>query len=422
MVIESTSLISLPSVDYSEIIRTESIIPYFQPIVSIKDRRVVGFEALLRGIHLVTSEILPPPLILQYAQENSLSCALQRIMCRKSIEDFSLFLQRNRHGEELFLTLNIDPYLIGEKLCTLRCILDILSEHTINCRNVVLEIVESSVTNLQALEHFCSIIHEYGFLIALDDCGKGHSNLNRIVAIRPDIIKLDKYLIRNIKTEYYKQEVVKSLVSLAHKTGALVIAEGIESEQEAIPALKLNVDMLQGFYLAVPDSLDEISMERINKQSKYLEWMYLKSMKQHIIQKRDILRSYDTVISHMVGDLSSCDSSCFETYVHDHIGRHTTFECMYILNDSGMQVTETITPSHRPIKPKSLLFRTASKGTDQSSKDYFQFIDMGLDKFITDPYVSLASGNLCITISVIFMNCRRKYILCIDAIPDFIYT
>ena len=45
----------------------------------------------------------------------------------------------------------------------------------------------------------------------------------------------------------------------------------------------------------------------------------------------------------------------------------------------------------------------AWEGTDQSTKDYFQFIDMGLDKFITDPYVSLASGNLCITISVIFM-------------------
>lgn len=408
--------------DFSIPITTDSIVPFFQPIVSIKERRIVGFETLLRGIDPQTSEIIPPAPILTHARENDLSCELQRIICSKAVEEFSNFCRNNQACSNSFLTLNVDPLLIEQKMCSLRCIMAALREHNVKFSNIVFEIVESNIVDMGALEKFCDVVRENHFLIALDDMGKGHSNLNRVVALRPDIIKLDKFLIKDIQKEYYKQEVVKSLVALAHKTGALVIAEGIETEEEAIPNLSLNADMLQGFFFAKPKPIVDIPMGQILSQLKYLEWVYTRSIKNRVNYKRDILRSYDTVIAHIVDTFSRCDPTDFETVAQDRVGRHQNFECLYVLDESGIQVTNTISPLNRPLKPKSVLYHPASKNTDQSSKEYFQYMDMGLGKYITDPYISMATGNMCITISIAFKNQDAKYVLCIDAIPDFLYA
>lgn len=408
--------------NHSELIQSDTIVPYFQPIVSIKEQRIVGFETLLRGIDPITSEILPPYPILRHAREQGLSCELQRIICTKALKEFSQFRRLVPGWQSTFLTLNIDPYLVEDKFCSLQCIIKVLHEQNVEFKNIVFEIVESSISDMKVLEKFCDLIRSNHFLIALDDMGKGHSNLNRVVSLRPDIIKLDKYLIKNIQKEYYKQEVVKSLVALSHKTGALVIAEGIESEEEAIPNLSLNADMLQGFFFSKPKPFSAVLMDQIAAQLKYLEWVYNRSIKNRVNHKRDILRSYDTVISHMVDSFSWCDPNEFETIAQERVGRHQNFECLYILNTAGIQITNTISPLNRPLKPKSILYHPAIKNTDQSSKEYYQFMDMGLGKYITDPYISMATGSMCITISVAFKNQGTRYILCIDAVPDFLYS
>ncbi len=79
------------------------------------------------------------------------------------------------------------------------------------------------------------------------------SNLDRISIIKPDILKIDKSLVQSAAGQYHSSEIVKSLVALAHRIGSLVIAEGVETANEAVIALELGVDMLQGYYFAKPD-------------------------------------------------------------------------------------------------------------------------------------------------------------------------
>jgi len=96
-------------------------------------------------------------------------------------------------------------------------------------------------------------IKSYGFSVALDDVGTGHSNLERIARIKPDIIKIDRCLIHDLDQERYRYIVVRSLRNLAQSIGALVLAEGLETEGEALAALDLDINLHQGYYYAKPE-------------------------------------------------------------------------------------------------------------------------------------------------------------------------
>jgi len=105
-------------------------------------------------------------------------------------------------------------------------------QFNLNPNNVAIEIIESRVNDTGALNEFISRHREYGFLFALDDIGSGYSNLDRITITEPDLLKIDRSLISQIDINYHKQEVLKSLVNLARRIGALVVAEGVEREED----------------------------------------------------------------------------------------------------------------------------------------------------------------------------------------------
>jgi hypothetical protein len=92
---------------------------------------------------------------------------------------------------------------------------------------------------------------------------------------------------------------------------------------------------------------------------------------------------------------------------------------VYVLDDNGIQVTETICSAAITQRPGTAMFRPARRGTDHSLKEYYYvLIDVELAKYTTDPYVSLASGKLCRTISTNFRDAgNRPYILCVDVNP-----
>jgi hypothetical protein len=96
-----------------------------------------------------------------------------------------------------------------------------------------------------------ALYREHGFLIAVDDFGAGQSNLDRLLRIRPDIVKLDGELIR-ATGHGTEQPILPKLVSLLHQAGMLVVVEGVETTEELILAVESNVDFAQGYLLGRP--------------------------------------------------------------------------------------------------------------------------------------------------------------------------
>ncbi|HBV98292.1 MAG: hypothetical protein JL50_19650 [Peptococcaceae bacterium BICA1-7] len=395
-----------------EIITNESIITVFQPILSIKKRALVGLEALTRGYY--NNTIIMPDSLFALASSAGLAVELDRLCRKRALENFSSV--KSQLGRDTILFLNLDASIIDLGVVGSGVLLGAVRGLNLNPDSIAIEINEAGVKDVESLHSFINTYRSHGFIIALDDIGAGHSNLNRVALTRPDILKIDRALVKDLDKEYYKREVFKSLISLARNTGALVVAEGVERMEEAIAALDLGVDMLQGFHFSEPRDISYIPFNSLTERMENIALRF----KEHALRKISLKsiqeREYETLLCSIINELTNIRPADFDKKLRQVITKYGYLECIYILDQSGIQVSNTICNQTILSACARPAFRPAPCGTDHSLKDYFYLLaGTGMKKCVTEPYISLASGNLCTTISAYFDNtCRRQFIICID--------
>ena len=128
--------------------------------------------------------------------------------------------------------------------------------------DIIFEITEhEAIPDRSLLSEIVRVYRDNGLLTALDDFGEGHSGLNLLAEFQPDIIKLDMNLIRDIDTTKVKQIIVGSMVNAAEELGIQVVAEGIETKDEATALSDAGINLMQGYYFQRPalDSLGELT-------------------------------------------------------------------------------------------------------------------------------------------------------------------
>jgi diguanylate cyclase (GGDEF)-like protein len=337
--------------------------------------------------------------------------SLDRLCREKVIEAFHNIYKYNSNR---FLFINIDASILdraeGSNYLTKQ-----VSCYGISPKNIVIEINETKVQDNASLKRFADTYRKFGFMVALDDVGTGFSNMDRILIVKPDIIKIDTSLVRNIHNDYYKQGVFRSLVNLSNKIGALVIAEGAETEEEAIYVLKLGGHMIQGDFFARPqeikDNIDIIPPSRIETLSRHFnQYMNIEFREERNKDKR-----LNNIVSKSIRQLAALPQRQFNDGLSKIIWDNRGIECAYILSDDGIQISNAIS-AYDIDESANLLFYSGKIGTDRSMERYFYPLKIArLRKHVTEPYISLATGNLCITISRCFTNAEnKKYILCMD--------
>lgn len=118
---------------------------------------------------------------------------------------------------------------------------------------VVLELTETEEADYQCIEAKKAEVRKWNMLLALDDYGTGYSNDSMLLQIEPNIVKMDIALIHGIHENQNQQMIAKHLIDYCHSKNILVVAEGIETEEELRFLMKIHADLFQGFYLARPD-------------------------------------------------------------------------------------------------------------------------------------------------------------------------
>ena len=305
---------------------------------------------------------------------------------------------------------------ILDKVAGSNYLINQVKSFNINPRNIVIEINEAKVKDIDALKKFSDTYRKLGFMVALDDVGTGFSNMDRILLVKPDIIKIDISLVKNIQNDYYKQGVIKSLINLSNMIGALVIAEGVETEEEAIQIMKLGGHMMQGYFFATPQEIcDEASISS-NHKIEMLSKSFNQYMRAKISEEKKNNKQLNRIVHNCVKELAGASCNEFDNKLLQITWAYKNIECAYILDEYGIQISNTIRFCDENEVKDNLIFYSARAGTDHTmEKYYYPLISARLSKYITEPYVSLATGNLCITISKVFMNIdRKKYIVCID--------
>ena len=397
------------------LIDQESLVSHYQPIVSVKKKKNVGAEALARARS--DGSNIPPLQLFQWAQDEGSTLELDRLCRKKAMQGFLGLLQAD---PELLLFVNFEVSVLDRGVLGSGALLAMVNEMGLKPGNIVIEINESRVAELTALQGFVERHKNLGFLIALDDLGAGHSSLQRLALLKPDILKLDRSLIQGLGSDFFKREVFKSLVSLGRNIGALILAEGVETESEVSTSLGLGADLFQGYYFSRPM---EAGQWRPSGVKDVIERCALRN-KEAIV--RDMLRRKDEASKHrglldeLAAKLGGTAPEAFDRVLSGTVLRARELECLFVLDPKGIQLSKTVTMQYMRGRSRGALFQPAPPGTDHSMKDYFYgLMDAGQENFITEPYVSLASGNLCRTLSTHFEGVAgRPYVLCMDVKVD----
>ena len=228
-----------------EIILKEDVQTVFQPIVNMQDRSIVGYEALTRGPK--GTEFESPYMLFDIATEADLLFELDRLCRRKALVNASnLEAPYKLFVNTLPMTIR-DPEFQGQLMVEFLKGLDLAPSR------IVLEITERlAIENysffLEAMNYFTDV----GFAVAVDDMGAGYSGLEKIVHLKPNYLKFDLLMVRDIDTSFVKREMLKAILSLAEKVKANVIAEGVETQEELKTLLELGITYGQGFLFARP--------------------------------------------------------------------------------------------------------------------------------------------------------------------------
>lgn len=402
-------------IDIKNIIDNSIIDVKFQPIVSVIRKSVIGLAGASMGADLY-GRFFPLDQIFDCAEKSNSEIDLDRLIRKNIIEKFNNICTDD--DKLLFISINM---AVVSKFVGSGIILDLINKSNINPQNVVLEIYENNIDDVEVLQQFINSYRSEGFLVALT-IGSGFANLDKISQVEPDIIKISESITKNIEVNFYNQEIFKSLVNLSKKINALVVADGINSEGQAITSLELGAEMLQGDYFGEYKNIKTNFLNSVKEKVNYIASQYKKYKTEQIEFEKSNHKRYDECLNNVLDNLSKIEENEFNKKLNEFINKYDFFECAYILDENGIQVSDTITRFKTIFSQKAFIFKPAKQGTDHSLKKYYYFLDnMGLNKYVTDPYISLASGNLCITISEKFESLDNKnYILCIDFNPNYI--
>jgi EAL domain-containing protein (putative c-di-GMP-specific phosphodiesterase class I) len=413
-------------VNIRHIIETGSVVTFFQPILSARQRSVIGAEALSRGLIGVEAlsrhsnpagQLIMPGQLFSMAAAEQMTPQLERLCRATAVKTFAGL---ERH-EDLILFMNFDASALEADPGGVDDLINTMEREKLSPRNVAIELLESAFDDVKKLTAVLDMFRARGFLIVLDDVGAGYSNLDRVPMIKPDILKLDRSLAVGIDSDYHRQETFKSLVQLTRRIGALVVAEGIETHTQAITALELGADLLQGFFLGMPEHAGTLICTDAAARIDALARRYKAYMIDRINQRKLQHRRFNIIINEILVELSRTSVEDFDDVLNTIVPQYENVECVYVMDESGTQISNTICNHRVPMRKKGVMFRPAPKGADHSLKEYyFVLLDVELNKYTTEPYVSLASGNLCRTISTCFRDSHNNklFILCIDVLCE----
>ncbi|QIH10072.1 MULTISPECIES: bifunctional diguanylate cyclase/phosphodiesterase [unclassified Pseudomonas] len=229
----------------SSILAQSGLHSLFQPIISLSERRILGYEALSRGPS--NSPLHSPVALFAVARQAGRLSELE-IACRQSA--CKRFSEQVLPGK---LFLNVSPESLLEAAHQPGRTLQLLQDFGIPPSQVVIELTEQTpIDDFQLLQNALHHYRDMGFSIALDDLGAGYSSLRLWSELRPDYVKIDRHFIDGIHQDALMREFVGSILQIAKASRAKVIAEGIELVEELAVLTEMGVDLVQGYLLCRP--------------------------------------------------------------------------------------------------------------------------------------------------------------------------
>jgi EAL domain-containing protein (putative c-di-GMP-specific phosphodiesterase class I) len=224
---------------------------YYQPIVTLSDRRIVAFEALLRWAHPEKGLLAPDsflPVVEDTGMLASLSWWVLEEACRQAQEWRRLFV----NGSPLGMSVNVSASMFREEQAVER-VKRIVGEAGIPPQSLSLELTERDcMDHEEATQAVLGELHQFGIRIHMDDFGTGYSSLSYLQRCSYDTLKIDRSFIQGIENGSQSTEIIKTIVGLGRILNMNVVAEGVESQGQIDALMSMECPEAQGFWFSEP--------------------------------------------------------------------------------------------------------------------------------------------------------------------------
>jgi EAL domain-containing protein (putative c-di-GMP-specific phosphodiesterase class I) len=227
---------------------------FYQPIYSVKEKRIVSAEALVR-IRNADGSLMPPGMFIPVAEETGSIKRLGEIVFEKTCS----FIRNNNLGQYGMHYIEVN---LSVEQCESSDLADryigIMQQYSVEPSWINLEITETgSIKTRNTLLHNMERLIEYGVTFSLDDFGSGESNLNYIVDMPVEIVKFD----RDMTQSYFENEkamfIMYAAGNMIHEMGLKIVSEGVETHEQLLAIEDFGVDYVQGYYFSKPLPQDE---------------------------------------------------------------------------------------------------------------------------------------------------------------------
>jgi diguanylate cyclase (GGDEF)-like protein len=228
-----------------QLIANNALTAVFQPIVRFADGEIIGYEGLIRGP--AGSPLESPAALFEQAAQEDRAIALEQAAARVCI---AAFVKLGCKGQ---LFINFSAAAIEAGVHARESASDMAREGGLDTKRLVVELTEQSI--IKDAERFGAsvrVLRAAGSQFALDDYGSANASMNLWVRLAPHYVKIDRFFVSDIARDALKFEAVKAMVSFANASGALLIAEGIESEADLEIVRDLGIACAQGYLLGRP--------------------------------------------------------------------------------------------------------------------------------------------------------------------------
>ncbi|MBS4098523.1 MAG: GGDEF domain-containing protein [Sulfuricella sp.] len=245
--------------DLRHALEREEFQAYYQPIVSLADRTLSGFEALVRWRH-PTKGLISPTEFIPVAEEIGFIVPLGRWMLREACRQAHEWQQLSTGAAPLTVSVNLSarqllhPDLIADVAAA-------LADTGLPPTLLKLEITESAMmANAEQAIALLERLREMKIRLLLDDFGTGYSSLSYLHRLPIDTLKVDRSFIMHLHEKQDARHFVETIVHLAHKLGRDVICEGVELEEQAAILTAMGAEYCQGFLYSRPVAANEAEM------------------------------------------------------------------------------------------------------------------------------------------------------------------
>jgi diguanylate cyclase (GGDEF)-like protein/PAS domain S-box-containing protein len=224
---------------------------YYQPVVTLSEGRITGFEALIRWNHPKRG-LVPPPEFIRMAEDTGMIIEIDRYVLREACKQLKDWRARIPGSKDLSISVNLSVKQFGRPDVADH-VLAAIRESGLEPAALRLEITEtvlldSSPSATDQLE----LLHKEGFRIYLDDFGTGYSSLSYLHRFPVDTLKIDRSFVMGMKPDGGGREIIKTIVALAQNLDLHVIAEGVETTVQRDALRELHCEYAQGYMFSKP--------------------------------------------------------------------------------------------------------------------------------------------------------------------------